>query len=88
MINITKEKFEKYVNVQHSGITNMFNVEKVCALSGLTRDEVMEIMSNYGKYEHGNFAVETKEIKKDVKTTSAAHTEDVEETDKKTNIKE
>jgi hypothetical protein len=62
MINITKEKFEKYVEALDSGITNVFNVKKVCALSGLTRDEVMDIMSNYGKYEHGNFAKE--EVKK------------------------
>jgi len=49
MSEITKEKFLAYVGVQKSGVTNMFNVSNVVALSGLERDEVMEIMRSYGE---------------------------------------
>ena len=42
-----KEKFEKYVKVQNSGVTNMFDVATVCRLSGLEREDAMDIMENY-----------------------------------------
>ena len=48
MTEITKEQFEAYVDVQESGITNMFNVKLVGELSGLGKEEIMEIMKNYG----------------------------------------
>lgn len=48
---ITKEKFEKYVCVQRSGATNMFDVPRVSRLSGLTREECFEIMKSYGELE-------------------------------------
>ena len=35
MTEITKEQFEAYVDVQESGITNMFDVKMVQSLSGL-----------------------------------------------------
>ena len=44
---ITKEKFEAYVDVQESGVTNMFDVRTVSMLSGLDREEIMAIMKNY-----------------------------------------
>jgi len=47
---ITKEKFEAYVAVQMSGVTNMWDVSKVMSLSGLAQDECMDVMKNYGKY--------------------------------------
>ena len=47
---ITKEKFEDYVSVQKSGITNMFNVSVVMECSGLSKDECLDIMRNYTKY--------------------------------------
>ena len=47
MESITKEKFEAYVDVQESGVTNMFDVRTVGMLSGLDREEVMAIMQNY-----------------------------------------
>jgi len=49
-VNITKDKFISYVKVQRSGITNMWNVSLVCQLSGLEKDEVLDIMTNYRKY--------------------------------------
>ena len=48
MEKITKEQFEAYVDVQMSGVTNMFNVKLVGELSGLEKEEIMEIMTNYG----------------------------------------
>ena len=52
---ITKEQFESYVDIQKMGVTNMWNVRVVSDLTGLTREEIREIMKNYGnlkdKYE-------------------------------------
>lgn len=47
---ITKEKFQRYVKVQESRITNMFAVKTVMQLSGLTKEECLKIMKNYNKY--------------------------------------
>ena len=48
MEEITKEQFEAYVDVQKSGITNMFDVRTVGQLSGLEKEQIMTIMTNYG----------------------------------------
>jgi len=47
---ITKEKFESYLSVQKSGVTNMFDAKMVSQLSGLNKNEIFDIMENYGKY--------------------------------------
>ena len=44
---ITQDEFDAYVEVQESGITNMFNVSVVSDYSGLSRDKIMTIMKNY-----------------------------------------
>ena len=49
MEKITKEQFEAYVDVQESGITNMFDVKTVGQLSGLKKEEIMTIMQGYGE---------------------------------------
>ena len=46
-MTITQEQFDAYVEVQESGITNMFNVAVVSDYSGLSRDKIMTIMKNY-----------------------------------------
>jgi len=46
-MNITQDEFDAYVKVQMSGITNMFNVSVVSDYSGLSRDKIIEIMTNY-----------------------------------------
>jgi len=46
-MNITQEEFDAYVDVQMSGVTNMFNVSVVSDYSGLSRDKIMTIMQNY-----------------------------------------
>jgi hypothetical protein len=48
---ITKKQFKAYVRVQMSGVTNMFDVRNVIALTGLNKNQIMEIMSNYGELE-------------------------------------
>ena len=49
MTEITKEQFEAYVDVQESGVTNMFDVKTVGQLSGLEKEQIMTIMKNYGE---------------------------------------
>jgi hypothetical protein len=44
---ITQDEFDAYVEVQESGITNMFNVSVVSDYSGLSRDKIITIMKNY-----------------------------------------
>jgi hypothetical protein len=44
---VTQDEFDSYVEVQESGITNMFNVAVVSDYSGLSRDKIMTIMKNY-----------------------------------------
>jgi len=44
---VTREEFEAYTRVQHSGVTNMFDVKTVSSLSGLGRSKVIEIMNKY-----------------------------------------
>ena len=55
-MTITQEQFDAYVEVQESGITNMFNVSVVSDYSGLSRDKIMTIMKNYSdlQKEYGN----------------------------------
>ena len=49
MEKITQEQFEAYVDVQMSGVTNMFDVKTVGMLSGLDKEQIMTIMTNYGE---------------------------------------
>ena len=47
MEDITEEKFKAYETVRTSGVTNMFDVRNVSALSGLSREEILTIKQNY-----------------------------------------
>lgn len=38
------------MKVQKSGVTNMFAVDVVSELTGLTREKKVDIMTNYAKY--------------------------------------
>ena len=49
MEKITKEDFEAYVDVQESGVTNMFNAKLVGELSGLEKEQILTIMQHYGE---------------------------------------
>ena len=46
---ITKEQFAAYVRVQKSGVTNMFDIRNVTALTGLDKNQCMIIMKNYNE---------------------------------------
>ena len=49
---MTKEKFEAYLSVQKSGLTNMFDIKQVINLSDetLSKEDCLDIMKNYNKY--------------------------------------
>jgi len=49
MEKITEEQFEAYVDVQQSGVTNMWDVKTVGELSGLEKEDIMTIMKSYGE---------------------------------------
>jgi hypothetical protein len=46
---VTREEFESYVDVQESGVTNMFDVRTVESLSGLSKGTIVSIMKSYGE---------------------------------------
>ena len=46
---ISKEDFEAYEAVRASGVTNMYAVDVVGELSGLTREKIMAIMKSYSE---------------------------------------
>ena len=48
-IEITKDQFEAYVRVQKSGVTNMFDIRNVTALTGLDKNQCIAIMEQYGE---------------------------------------
>ena len=50
---ITRKQFEKYLEIQMSGVTNMFNITRVVDLSNgvLSREDCLDIMKNYSEYE-------------------------------------
>lgn len=50
MVEITKDDFEAYEEVRQSGVTNMFAIKTVMQLSGLSKEECLDIMENYGEY--------------------------------------
>lgn len=50
-IKIHETDFWAYEDVRMSGKTNMFDVKRVEALSGLKREKILEIMKNYAKYQ-------------------------------------
>lgn len=45
----TEEQFEEYIEIRDSGITNMFDVNRVCAFSlfGLTHEHCLYIMNHF-----------------------------------------
>tara|TARA_B100001113_G_C20673780_1_gene433300 strand:- start:74 stop:328 length:255 start_codon:yes stop_codon:yes gene_type:complete len=49
-MQISKQQFQSYVDVQMSGVTNMYNATLVSQLTGLTKPELINIMQNYDTY--------------------------------------
>ena len=50
-IDICILDFMKYLDVQKSGVTNMFDVRNVMALTGLSKEQIIYIMENYSELE-------------------------------------
>ena len=48
-MEITKEEFERYEEARRGGRTNMLMISNVCSLSGLDKEKVNYIMSNYSE---------------------------------------
>lgn len=48
-MTISKSELQAYEAVRRSGVTNMFMLSNVCKLSGLSRDQALTIMKNYGE---------------------------------------
>ena len=46
---ITKAQFERYLGVQNSGVTNMFDIRNVTALTGLSKEQCIAIMEQYSE---------------------------------------
>jgi len=46
-VNVTQDEFDAYEDVRISGVTNMFNVSVVSDYSGLSKEKIIEIMTNY-----------------------------------------
>lgn len=48
-VKITAAEFGKYLALQGSGVTNMFDLKVVMFHTGLTREKVLYIMEHYGE---------------------------------------
>lgn len=44
------KKYKAYERVRVSGVTNMFDVRTVGMLSGLSREDILDVMHNYSEY--------------------------------------
>lgn len=49
-VNITEEKFKAYRELQNSGEINMLDYIKGSKLTGLTKEEYINIIHNYKAY--------------------------------------
>lgn len=49
MHKVTAREFGKYLAVQRSGVTNMFDVKTVQALTGLSKPKIIYIMEHYAE---------------------------------------
>ena len=50
-IDICILDFIKYLDCRDSGVTNMFDVTTVKAITGLSKEQIMYIMKNFSKLE-------------------------------------
>lgn len=47
----TTKEFGRYESVRRSGVTNMFDIKTVGIFSGLSREQIIDIMENYDQYQ-------------------------------------
>ena len=50
-VDISILDYIKYEDVRKSGVTNMFDLRNVTALTGLSKEQIMYIMKNFGELE-------------------------------------
>ena len=50
-VDISILDYIKYEDVRKSGVTNMFDVRNVTALTGLSKEQIMYIMKNFSELE-------------------------------------
>jgi len=50
-IKVDMLDFVKYLDVRDSGVTNMFDLRNVTALTGLSKEQIMYIMKNFSELE-------------------------------------
>ena len=48
-VDISILDYIKYEDVRQSGVTNMFDLRNVTALTGLNKEQIMYIMENYSE---------------------------------------
>jgi len=48
-MDITKDEFDTYEDIRKSGLTNMFDIKNIMNMSGMSKDKIIYIMSNYCK---------------------------------------
>lgn len=49
-VEITEEKFDAYYQLQMSGEINMLDYKRGCEMTGLTKEEWINIINNYRTY--------------------------------------
>ena len=50
-VNVDMLDFVKYLDVRDSGVTNMFDLRNVTALTGLSKEQIIYIMENFSELE-------------------------------------
>ena len=50
-VNVDMLDFVKYLDCRDSGVTNMFDVRNVTALTGLSKEQIVYIIKNFDKLE-------------------------------------
>ena len=50
-VNVDMLDFVKYLDCRYIGVTNMFDVRYVTALTGLSKEQIMYIMKNFSELE-------------------------------------
>ena len=50
-VNVDMLDFVRYLDCRDSGVTNMFDVRNVTALTGLSKEQIVYIIKNFDKLE-------------------------------------
>ena len=48
-VNVDMLDFVRYLDCRDSGVTNMFDLRNVTALTGLSKEQIMYIMKNFSE---------------------------------------